>query len=825
MSARIGLLVMGLAAAVGWAGPTIGVAPAGDDAAPGSRERPVQSLERARDLVRTALAGGQTDISVELAAGTYRLPRTLSLGPEDSGTPGHPVVWRAVAGATVVVSGGRLVKDWQADGDGRFKAKVDLPDFRQLWVNGSRRPRARGAVPPGLASWGEHRAVIEPAGAAFGTVKVTAEAGYEVPAGALLRWRHPGDIEFGYTNSWSHMICRVERIEAVGAGARIIMAQPGFFLASRKGGVQAQTPEYLENALELLDEPGEWYFDRHEQTLYYRPRPGEDLTAAEVVAPALECILEVRGTVPVPAHDVEFRSLTFAHATWLRPSRLGHPDVQANFTQPTTGVYFRPEHEKGIVTVNGECDKSPANVVVHAGQRVRFERCVFTALGGAGLDLEVGAQDNAVVGCVFADISASGIQVGGVSRDDHHPEDPRRTVRANRILNCVVRRCGVEFEDSVGIFVGYTDATEVAHNEIRELPYTGVSVGWGWGIPDANGGAYSNPVPYSTPTTSRGNLIHDNHIQQVMRKRNDGGGIYTLSRQPGTVISGNHLHDIGPGGPGGIYLDEGSAEIEVTGNLVYGVATALNFNNHAQDRLATCKVHDNVTTTVQRTPGLVGQALRAGWGSCVEIPYDPTLDPAELTVEAWVRVERYPEGTDPRRWVVCKGGNEWVDGTYELIIDGANVGAYLNVGGGRENEFMVVSTDEPLPLKQWCQLACTYDGAVLKVFCDGREVAAKTLGKPRTLSPAPLCLGARQDRFSFFENDVDEVRLYRRPLSAAELGQNAAAVRAGRPAGVVAAGLVAAWGFDEPGADDQQGPRIRAQAGLEAPYRDLLPAE
>jgi hypothetical protein len=825
MSIKVACLALCLAAGVGWAEPTICVAPTGDDRGPGSRERPVQTLEHARDLARAALAGGQSDVTIELAAGTYRLPRTLNLGPEDSGTPGHPTVWRAAAGAKVVVSGGRLVSGWQADVEGRVKAKVDLPDFRQLWVDGRRLPRARGPVPSGLVFWGEHQGLIEPAGAPFGALKVTAAAGYRLPDGALARWRHPDDLEFGYYNSWTHMVCRVDRIEADGDGARLTMAQPGFFLASRKGGVQARTPAYLENALELLDEPGEWYFDRHEQTLYYRPRPGEDPATAEVVAPALECLLEVRGTPAAPAHDVEFRGLTFAHATWLRPSRLGHPDLQANFIQPAERVYFRSEHEKGIFAVNGECDKSPANVVLHAAQRVRFERCVFTALGGAGLDLEVGAQDNAVVGCVFEDISASGIQVGDITRDDHHPDDPRRTVRGNRIANCVVRRCGVEFEGSIGIFVGYTEGTEVAHNEICELPYTGVSVGWGWGIPDAGGGAYTSPVPYTTPTVCRDNRIIDNHIHHVMGKRDDGGGIYTLSRQPGTLIAGNHLHDNGPGVPGGIYLDEGSAEIEVTGNLVYEVATALNFNNRAQNRRATCQVHDNAVTVVQRAPGIVGQALRAARGSCVEIPYDATLDPAQLTVEAWVKVERYPSGRDARRWAVCKAANEWADTTYSLYIDGADVGAYLNAGGGRQNEFKLVSTDKPLPLNQWCQIACTYDGAVLKVFCDSREVAAKTLGKPRTVGPAPLCLGARQDRFCFLEGDLDEVRLYRRPLSPVELARNAAAVRAGRPADLVPDGLVATWGFDEPVQDDQLATRIRAQAGLEAPFRDLLPAE
>jgi len=72
----------------------------------------------------------------------------------------------------------------------------------------------------------------------------------------------------------------------------------------------------------------------------------------------------------------------------------------------------------------------------------------------------------------------------------------------------------------------------------------------------------------------------------------DGGAVYTLSNQPGTVVRGNHIHD-NKGGPGGVYLDEGSGFIEVAGNVVYNVPRPMNYNNKAQDRQATCNEHDN----------------------------------------------------------------------------------------------------------------------------------------------------------------------------------------------------------------------------------------
>ncbi|HRK36399.1 MAG TPA: right-handed parallel beta-helix repeat-containing protein, partial [Candidatus Hydrogenedentes bacterium] len=111
------------------------------------------------------------------------------------------------------------------------------------------------------------------------------------------------------------------------------------------------------------------------------------------------------------------------------------------------------------------------------------------------------------------------------------------------------------------------------------------------------------PIPYifDAPTPARNNRIAGNYIHHVMQKRLDGGGIYTLGNMPGTIIEGNHIHD-NPGWPGGIYLDEGSGFIEVRGNRVYNVPTAMNYNNRNQDRISTCNVHDNDFQSTQKEP-------------------------------------------------------------------------------------------------------------------------------------------------------------------------------------------------------------------------------
>jgi hypothetical protein len=214
-------------------------------------------------------------------------------------------------------------------------------------------------------------------------------------------------------------------------------------------------------------------------------------------------------------------------------------------------------------------------------------------LGGAGLDIERGSRDCRVEACRFWDISGSPIQIGDVLKNDHHPDDERWVVRDNAVRNCLIHDCCVEYRGGVGIFVGYTQRTTLAHNEIHDLPYSGISVGWGWGEEDAGGGAYAVQGPfYTQPTACRENRITNNHIHHVLRELHDGGAIYMLGNQPGTIIAANHIHD-NHGIPGGIYLDEGSGFIEITNNLVHQVPTPMNYNNRAQNRVATCKEHDN----------------------------------------------------------------------------------------------------------------------------------------------------------------------------------------------------------------------------------------
>jgi hypothetical protein len=557
------------------------VAPNGNDADPGTAAKPFATLERARKAVRQINRGMKEDIVVVLRGGTYRLDQTIDFGPEDSGTGGHNVIYRAQAGETPILSGGKPVTGWRPDEKGRWKAPAPVGDFRQLYVNGIRATRARGDAPAGLTLAGED--------------------GYTTTAVEMADWKNPGDLEFCYVCAWAHTRCKLQSIKREGDQAIITMLQPYFTHAKTKEGVNVVSHVdriYIENALELWNEPGEWYLDRAAKTVYYLPKREEDMNKAEVIAPALEKLVELRGTLDRPVQDIRFEGIAFEYGNWLLPCKVGFVDVQANFVLDEKNIMKR---DGGLTAVHSQHLKSPANVVCHAAKSIRFERCTFARLGGAGVDLEYGAQDNVVSGCRFFDIAGSAIQIGDVLKDDHHPDDPRKIVKNNAVVNCYIHDCGLDYWGSIGVFAGYTEGTVIAHNEISRLPYSGISVGYGWGEEDAGGGnpVYYQPFKYDTPTPAKNNRIEYNHIHGVMGKTLDGAGIYTLGNMPGTVIRGNHIHDstgvvkADRGPVAGVYLDEGSGFIEITGNVVYRVNKPMNYNNLAQNRKATCREHGN----------------------------------------------------------------------------------------------------------------------------------------------------------------------------------------------------------------------------------------
>ena len=227
-------------------------------------------------------------------------------------------------------------------------------------------------------------------------------------------------------------------------------------------------PGYFENALEMLDQPGEWYLDRMTGILSYWPRPGEELTRAEVVAPVVQkTLLAVVGTPEQPVRNLHFKGLQVQYVDWPLPA-YGYV---AMF---------------GCLQMTSNEGKPPVKLVpIDAAVSFRYARaCNFTDggvahVGGNALTVCTGCARNVIEGNHLHDIGGSGIFAGIMLYINvwqwAEPRDPDDH-REYRIANNHIHDCGKDYFGAVGIIVSHTRDTIVAHNLIHDMPYAGMEL-------------------------------------------------------------------------------------------------------------------------------------------------------------------------------------------------------------------------------------------------------------------------------------------------------------------------------------------------------------
>jgi len=556
------------------------VTPAGNDAHPGTAARPVASLQRAQALVRQRLAGdGEDPVTVRIHPGTYRISDPLHFGPDDGGTETASVTWRADPPGSVHISGGKRLSGWKVDGNGMWR--LQLRDalagpirFRELFVNGERRVRARHPN--------------------AGYLRIVAAApdrrsGFAFGPGDLTAVPDVAGVELVFLHDWS--VSRV-RLRQIDVASNILTTANPIGAGAPHYAIDHFEPHpryYTENSESYLDQAGEWFLDERHGIVTYLPLPGERADEVEIVAPHATQLLGVHGKPGQPVRNLHFVGLQFEHCAWSIPDK-GYAEGQANFHEPRTA-------EKGILR-----EVVPPALHFQLAQGCSVRDGTIAHLGGSGLWMGSRCVSNAVVNTVFRDISGNGLLVGEgsgrlVDGRQWWQVAPTEAAAHNVIQDCVIEHCGQQFYGAVGIWVGFTRGTCIRNNELRHLPYTGVSLGWMW-----------NP----SPTPSRENLVEGNHIHHVLQTLSDGGGIYTLGRQPGTVLRGNRIHDVslnaGRAESNGMFLDEGTTGMVIEDNALWNIARSpLRFH-----KATTNLVRNNLLVTRGDTPPVRYNATEPG---------------------------------------------------------------------------------------------------------------------------------------------------------------------------------------------------------------------
>ncbi|MFP4191634.1 MAG: right-handed parallel beta-helix repeat-containing protein [Candidatus Hydrogenedentota bacterium] len=587
------------------------VAPDGDDANPGTAEEPLASLEAAQETVREMLADDKAQsVEVRLSGGVYRIEEPLQFGPADSPAEGYTVTWTAAPDAEPRISGGRVITGWEETEDGAFSTTLEAVQegewyFHELFVNGERRQRARYPS--------EGFAHVDEVGADRRTNFTFHPE--DIPE-ALEGDLSATDLELVFFHDWSTSRTPVESInreENRLRTSRQVGPSLDFF---HMDNWESNPRYYLENHPALLDSPGEWYLDRDSGELTYIPMEGEAPGDIEAVAPIAEGLVTARGTEEAPLRGLIFRGLHFEHAAWHSPE--AYRGVQATGHEPEWGAGW---------------DFVPAALSFELADECAIEDGSIRRVGRGGVWFGERASNNRVTGNVIDDVAGNGILIGedrGRQVDGQPWIDvaPEQAASNNVVEDNVIQRCGVRFFGAVGVWVGMAADTEIRHNTIRQLPYTGVSVGWLW-----------NPEP----TPCQGTIVEANHIHDVMQVLSDGGGIYTLGLQPGAVLRDNLIHSVplnlGRAESNGMFIDEGSKELLIEGNAIFDIdRSPLRFHQAEENT-----VRDNILVIPDEDTPMV--RYNATPEENIELIDNTIMTMAEFSEEA---VADFRENTGPR---------------------------------------------------------------------------------------------------------------------------------------------------------------------------------
>ena len=522
----------------------------GNDKNPGTKEAPFNTLNRAikqarewRRLNWPEVAGG---IYIRLEEGVYAQRNSLFLRPEDSGTPDSPTVICAVDGAHPVISGGVAVTGWKRGCNHpavpeKLKQKIwsaEAPlignrrvETRQMWVNGHKVQRAAQFPDGGL----ERMIDFNPEEQAI-TIPVSQSVNPE-------RLQNAGQLEMIVHQRWAIAILRVKSIDAKDGQAVVRFHEPESHLEFAHpwpqpviGGEKGNSSFCLTNALELLDQPGEWFQEYPSGTIYYYPQAGENMETAEVIIPALETLVTIDGTLSRPVKHIQFNGITFAHTSWMRPSFQGHVTLQGGF--PLLDAYKLQEPglpEKAELENQAWITRPETAIRVRGAEHIDFKHCTFRHLSSTGLDYEWAVTASSVEDCQFTDIGGTALLVGAFPDGGFEthipfiPADVRELCSHITIRNNFISNVTNEDWGCVGIGAGYVRNMDISHNEVCHLNYSGICVGWGW---------------TSLESGMCNNRIEANYVHHFARRLYDAGGLYTLSNQPGSVMRNNRIEHL-----------------------------------------------------------------------------------------------------------------------------------------------------------------------------------------------------------------------------------------------------------------------------------------
>ncbi|WP_231617427.1 right-handed parallel beta-helix repeat-containing protein [Novipirellula aureliae] len=553
------------------------VSPNGSDAWSGTlptpddegADGPFATLQRARDAIREMGTRPSEDLVVEVREGTYQLSETVVFGIQDSPQGDSTVTYAAYPGETPVFSSGKEIEGWTkvtdalpglpAVANGNIWV-ADVSDrFFTLYDAEGLLPRARseGFIPLGGGSRNQ----------------------LHFPAGRLKNWPNVEDVEIIVRphHAWISNVLPLESVDEEKQLARTSL--DATYAMNKLHFLPTTESCWVENALEELDEPGEWVLNTKEGKVYLWPR-----NKTTVLAPQLTELIRIEGEVDKEGPtDTPVRNLRFVGLTFMHGERY-------QLTADDAGL----QHDWDML------DKANALVRLRGTENCTIEKCHFAHSGSGAIRVDLHGQENKITGNHIEHMGGAGILLCG------YGPGTKDVNRKNLVDNNHIHHMGLIYMHSPGIMIWQSGENRVANNLIHHMPYCGMIIsGCMTHFFAKNGRELGRTIRRHeignlsrNPTLedvrpflhSHDNAIEYNEIHNVMETMGDGNGIYIRGAGAGNVIRRNYIHHLVT--PmlmqAAIRTDGGQRDTLIAENLIYkcmAQGIILKLNNRAENNL------------------------------------------------------------------------------------------------------------------------------------------------------------------------------------------------------------------------------------------------